>query len=74
MMPLLNEADVGSPTWMKLQDHMQKRLQQMRQRNDADQPETSTAMTRGSIRELKYLLALPLEQPYIESDSKSSAP
>lgn len=59
--------DRNSPTWITVREHAEKRLQQLRERLETpgmDQPTTESV--RGSLKELRELLALPDEKPKFE--------
>lgn len=57
--PVLNAADLQSPTWRKLKEHMEAQLDKLRLKNDDQKHDAvATAYLRGDIRRLKNLLAL----------------
>lgn len=56
-MELLRE-DFHTPTWRRLSEHLGARLSELRERNDRHEDESTTAATRGSIAEVKRILAL----------------
>lgn len=55
---LLDLNDRNSPTWRKLRDHLQDRLQSLRARNDSDLDPIQTAKLRGEIKAIRNTLAL----------------
>lgn len=60
--PRFTPEDFKSPTWVRLRELMNARLQEHREQNDFGDPE-STARRRGQIAELKELLALEPKAP-----------
>lgn len=60
---LLDSNDRQSPTWRKLKTYMESRLIELRLKNDNDMSEISTAKLRGSLMEIKGLLALADVEP-----------
>jgi len=55
---MLSESDKRNPLWLRLSDHLRKRLADLRGRNDGPLDEMQTAALRGQIQSLKGLLAL----------------
>lgn len=55
---LLNQADLLSPTWIKLRKHFEERLTEYRAKNDGRLTEIETAHLRGRIAEARYILSL----------------
>ena len=55
---VLNEKDRASPTWKRIKEHLNERLQGHRVKNDQNLSADETARYRGRIAELKYLLDL----------------
>ncbi len=53
----LNDRDLQSELWLKLQPFLQARLAMLRRKNDTDLSPEQTAALRGRIAELKNLLA-----------------
>ncbi len=51
--------DFNSPTWIALKVIMEDELKLLRIKNDGNLSDIDTALTRGDIRRLKYLLNLP---------------
>jgi len=47
-----------SGTWAKIKARLEQRLASQRAKNDGDLTETQTQRLRGSIQEIKYLLAM----------------
>jgi len=66
--PVLSTADRQSALWLKLAKHVENRILTLRKQNDADQPESKTALLRGRIAELKALLALAEDLPDLTPD------
>lgn len=54
----LNEFERNSSTWAKLEKYIKDELALLRERNDADSDQISTAKLRGRIFELKKILSL----------------
>ena len=54
----LTDGEKISFGWVRLEKHLQDRLDKLRAKNDNPQSEAETAVLRGQIRELKYLLSL----------------
>lgn len=65
--PVLSKEDLRSAVWMKLQKHLETRLQALRETNDSDLPAEKTARHRGRIAEVKAMLNLASEQPPVMS-------
>jgi len=65
----MKPEDFHSPTWRRLTQELEERLQYLRELNDSSgsSPE-KTALTRGQISEVKRLIALSKESA-IEADS-----
>lgn len=59
----LTQGDVHSALWMKLSEHYESRLQELRAMNDADRNDVDTARLRGRIAEIRDFLALANSQP-----------
>ncbi len=59
----LTPADKHSPTWMRLKEHLNARLQTLRIQNDAEATPEQTANRRGRIAEIKFLLTLDDSSP-----------
>jgi hypothetical protein len=57
------EHERQTQLWRGLMRHVEERITELRQRNDADQDERATANLRGRIAELKALLALDKPEP-----------
>lgn len=57
------EHERHTQLWRDLMRHVEDRIAELRQRNDADQDERTTAALRGRIAELKALLALDKPTP-----------
>ena len=67
---LLDLNDRQSPTWRKLRDHFEQRLQELREKNDNDLGELATAKLRGQLAEIRYLLALGDQDPATEANEE----
>lgn len=52
-----------TPVWRKIVKHYEHRLDELRQQNDSDFNELTTAKLRGRIIEVKVLLALNNDPP-----------
>jgi len=65
---MLNQADLLSPTWLKLKKHYEERIESHRIQNDGRLSENDTAHLRGRIAEAKYLLALAEPAPVIPAE------
>lgn len=59
---LLTDADRNSSLWLRMAEHLEVRLYQLRRKNDNHLPVEQTAALRGSIAELKKLLAAGTRQ------------
>lgn len=59
----LTPVDRNSETWGKLLKYMERRLEKLRERNDARLDGTETAELRGAIRELKLLISFNTDIP-----------
>ena len=57
------EHERHTQLWRDLMRHIEARIAELRQRNDADQDDRATASLRGRIAELKALLALDKPDP-----------
>ena len=62
----LSAMDRRSPLWMQLEKHFSERLDMLRRSNDGDKGEIPTALLRGQIAELKYILTLGQEPRRVE--------
>lgn len=54
----LEKIELQSAVWLKLQQHMEDRLDQLRQQNDGDLDPIATARVRGRVAMVKELLDL----------------
>jgi len=54
----LTHAERISPTWMRLEEYLTKRLADKRKQNDMRAPQQDTDFLRGEIAQLKAFLAL----------------
>lgn len=52
----LSEHELKSDLWRRIEDHLKDRLQRLREQNDVDADEKSTATQRGRIAEIKQML------------------
>jgi hypothetical protein len=55
---LLTQADIHSPVWNKLQEHLNARLLILRAKNDGNLSADETAKLRGRIAEIKNMIEL----------------
>lgn len=62
----LNYSDKQSSTWVKVAEYIEKEIESLRLRNDADIDAVATARLRGQILGLKKILALAVEDEAIE--------
>ena len=53
---MLNEAELNTAVWLKMKKHLEKRLDDLRKKNDSDMSEAKTYKVRGRIAEIKELL------------------
>lgn len=60
---MLTQEDFKSPTWQRMREHVEVRLNHLRQINDQNHDMEKTASIRGAIAELKGLLALDKSKP-----------
>lgn len=54
----LSNEERHSPVWARLREHLEQRLQSLRQRNDTDLTLEQTAKLRGRIADTQYVLSL----------------
>lgn len=67
--PVLNEADLQSPTWIKIKKHLEERIAALRVRNDNGLlDERKTASLRGQLKEAKHLATLDKPAPQTDAD------
>lgn len=64
--PVLDNNDLQSIAWIKLQKYFEARLQELRARNDGNLDAIQTASLRGEIRNLKSSLALATRDPAMQ--------
>lgn len=65
----LDKLESQSAVWLKLKEHIESRLSQLRMQNDGDLSDIETARLRGRVAMCKELLALePSEQAEVEQD------
>lgn len=62
----LSSGDKLSPTWLRLVEHLEQRLDVLRKQNDGRLDEVQTARMRGRIAQLKELISLGADQPVVE--------
>lgn len=62
------ESDFTSPTWLRLKEHLEARLKDLRAQNDGRLDADETARMRGRIFEIKAFLALSVTTAPSESD------
>ena len=66
---MLTEHDLSSEVWLKIEKHLNTRLEQRRRDNDSDSlDEIKTARLRGRIAEIKDLLAFGKPKPEQEEE------
>lgn len=58
MSEFLIVEDFHTETWKRLTQHLQARLQELRELNDAQASPERTSLIRGQIEEVKRMLAL----------------
>lgn len=58
MSRVLQPEDRASATWMRIREHLEKRLVQLREKNDKTMPDYETENLRGRIAEVKALISL----------------
>lgn len=57
---MFESFNFNSPEWVALRERAEKRLQELREKNDSiNLSERETAVLRGQIQELKDFLAIP---------------
>ena len=55
----LSPADINSPVWGRIKEHVEKRIAELRRENDSDTLDaTKTSRLRGKLAFAKELLAL----------------
>lgn len=59
----LEQNDIQSSTWGKLERHYTARLEELRTKLENDMPHDHTVKLRGQIREVRSLLALARKEP-----------
>jgi hypothetical protein len=67
---LVLPAERTSALWLRLKANAESRLDSLRARNDKDRGERETAVLRGAIGELKYLLSLDKDIPLPPSEEQ----
>lgn len=60
---MLTQEDFKTPMWQRMREHVEARLNHLRQINDQNHDMEKTASIRGAIAELKGLLALDKSKP-----------
>lgn len=66
----LTPEDFRSPTWLRLEYSLKKRVGDLRRQNDNPQlTDQETQRIRGKISELKRILGLPKGRPGQDDDS-----
>lgn len=60
--PKLDQADLQSALWLKLQTFYSARLEELRRKNDGAMSPEDTTRLRGRIGEIKAFLDLPKER------------
>jgi len=64
----LTPDDKATGLWVRLRAHLEDRLSRARARNDTLLPEYETALLRGEIKCLKYLLAMSDSRPIVTGE------
>lgn len=59
----LDKLESQSAVWLKLKEHIEERLIQLRMQNDGDLSDIETARLRGRVAMCKELLALEHSEP-----------
>lgn len=59
----LLQTDFESPTWMRFIAYQEKKLTELRAKNDGRMDEIETARLRGRILEVKLILGLTFDAP-----------
>ena len=67
----LTRLEQSSSVWLKLQAHVNERIDTLRSQNDGELSEVVTAKLRGRIAELKQILALASQQEPVQADDDS---
>ena len=62
----ITQVEQQSSTWKKIENHLEERLQDLREQNDNDLTEIETQKIRGSIVEIKRILELREDKPVYE--------
>lgn len=65
---VLTKEDVDSPTWKRIRARLERRLEELRAKNDRPASVEETAATRGKIAEIKFLLTMDSPSPAIVTD------
>lgn len=60
---MLTHGERANPLWLKLKEHLESKLHNMRGKLEGVQPEQETARLRGHIQCLKGLIALGTDVP-----------
>lgn len=66
--PTLSELDIRSPTWIKLVEIINARINTLRNHNENDHSPEETSKIRGQIKECRKVLALAKKAPPQETD------
>lgn len=64
----LTAQERQSALWLKLEEYMLKKLEDLRKQNDGDMSVEATARLRGRIAQMKFLLALGEDQEQAPSE------
>ena len=62
----ITQVEQQSSTWKKIENHLEERLQDLREQNDNDLTEIETQKIRGSIAEVKRILELREDETVYE--------
>ena len=69
-MEFLKREDFSTPTWRRLTQHLEARLQALRERNDStSNDQNKTAAIRGQIAAVKEILALQVSASPVDGQS-----
>jgi hypothetical protein len=64
--------DRASIEWIRIKEHSQKRLAELRADNDGDLDEVETARIRGMILMCKEIIALDQDKPVLENTNRNN--
>jgi hypothetical protein len=64
----LDPHEAQTTVWIKVRDHIEARIAELRTKNDGHLDPTETAELRGRIAQLKELRALGVQPEHVSSD------